>query len=397
MITKATTLLVGLSSLLGLWLPAQTLLPVKQAPLPEATERLLLPDSVLRGQPRTTESVLDLVVPWMLDDRVTRRRQRHVGPLGWMAQRFWGRYWQILDSTKRKYVGTISRPFKIYEGFADEYDLNIFLMPHLPRYVDMAWNGFQVALRRPRSEKHFRFDRPDYECPAELAYQDRGYLTIECEGTPYAPLRDRLAEVFLPMASGPHDLEQWPITGTKNASFGLYGTWCMDCNHNCRPEIHPFEWLWWLDLSADRPGGPRAKSWMIGVLRDGSRRFEDWSPGPRTGTLAIPVAIPKDAPAVRIELEHLAFDSLAPLPEAALAVPADAFSATGNHEFTLVERQIPIQVSFSGSNPQNQIKVWWSDLQHDPRTGTTMGYLNLALSVNNVYAGRLTVDFAPLN
>ena len=124
--------------------------------LPAASSLLLQPDTALRGQIRETEAVLDLVEAWMTDSIVEVRRQRLLGFGGWMAQRFGSRYWEIMDTAKRKYVGTASRRMKIYDGISAEYDINVFLMPHMPQYIEMAREGFEKGLERPRGKKGFR-------------------------------------------------------------------------------------------------------------------------------------------------------------------------------------------------------------------------------------------------
>lgn len=367
--------------------------------LPAGTEKLMLPDAELRGKVIETEMAIDLVQAWMADSLLEQRRQRLAGFGGWMAQRLGSRYWQYLNPTKQKYVGTMSRPFKMYDGMGDEYDINIFLMPHLSPYMEMARAGFDEARSRPRPEGPFRFDEPEgYPCPEGLKYEDKGYVTIECEGTPNQAFHEQLTENFLPMGKGPHPMESWPQVGTEYASFGMYGAWCMDCNHNCRPEIHPFEWLWWLDLSEDRPGGPNAKSWMIGVFCDNSRRFKDWSPSPLSGVVSMPVALPAGARVCTVKLEHLFFDGFLPENLASLNLPANTISGTpGATNFVSQSTEggstLQIELEVAGESAGEGMKLWWSDFSEDASNGQRLGYLNIALSVGSLYGGRLTVDY----
>ena len=365
--------------------------------LPFASPYLLLPDSQLKAEVARTEAVLDMVQAWMSDSLVEAKRQRHLGFGGWLAQRLGSRYWEVLDRKKHKYIGTCSRPFKVYKGFADEYDMNIFLLPHLPEYISTAKSAFEAGRKRPRGDNAFRFDKPDYACPKDLEFEDRGYITIECEGTPAEAYRAELAEVFLPMAVGPHSLGKHPNFGTKYPSFGMYGTWCLDCNHNCRPEVHPIEWLWWLDMSADRPGSVNAKSWMIGAFRDGSGRMEDWSPGPLAGVISIPIALPAQAKTCEVILEHLIFDHFQPEKMLALGLPESALPAeTGVQKYSLIRPQgkpVAVRVNITGKNPGDGMRIWWSDFRQEKSSGTLIGQLNIATAVENIYAGRLTVDY----
>jgi hypothetical protein len=385
---------------LALGLKAQDKLVIRQVEkLPEGVEKLLLPDDDLRGKVVETEMALDLVDAWMADSVLEERRQRLAGFGGWMAQRFASRYWQYFNPTKQKYVGSMSRPFKLYDGMGDEYDINIFLMPHLSPYVEMARAGFDEARSRPRAEGPFRFDEPEgFPCPEELKYEGKGYITIECEGTPNRQFHEQMTAGFLPMGKGEHDLGKWPQVGTEYASFGMYGAWCMDCNHNCRPEIHPFEWLWWLDLSEDRPGGPNAKSWMIGVFADDSRRFKDWSHRPKTGIMSVPVALPSDAKVCTVNLEHLFFDEFEMEGLAALNLPPNTLAASPGTKKYLSgssesKSNLEIELTIEGEETGEGMQLWWSEFTEDAKTGQRLGYLNIALSVESIYGGRLTVDY----
>lgn len=386
--------------LAGTGLMAQEKIALKKVErLPAGVEKLLMPDAELRGKVVETEMAIDLVQAWMADSLLEKTRQRLAGFGGWMAQKLGSRYWEYLNPAKQKYVGTMSRPFKIYDGMGDEYDINIFLMPHLAPYVKMARAGFDEANNRPRAEGPFRFDEPeDYPCPGELKYKDKGYITIECEGTPNQEFHQKLTDAFLPMGKGAHDLGTWPQVGTQYASFGMYGAWCMDCNHNCRPEIHPFEWLWWLDLSEDRPGGHNAKSWMIGVFCDNSRRFRDWSPTPMSGVMSVPVALPAGATVCTVKLEHLFFDGLLPDNLAALGLPANTKPGSpGTSKFVSRSAEnvaaLELELEVAGEDAGAGMQLWWSDFEEDASTGQRLGYLNIALSVGSIYGGRLTVDY----
>ena len=173
--------------------------------------------------------------------------------------------------------------------------------------------------------------------------------------------------------------------------MGIYGPWVMDCNHNCRPEIHPIEWMWWLDFSAERPGSPQAKSWMIGLLYDDSKRFRDWTPSPITGQISIPVAFPSGSKAVTAKIEHLVIDSL--MPDTFLKgmqVPEQAFWE--NRDIVL-GGQTTLKVTQEGDLPGEAFRWWWGDFYSDPDKGLTFGVLNIAVSAEKIYTGRVTVDF----
>lgn len=377
---------------LPLGLMAQKTIEVTQQALaPASVLHLLEPDVNWKKDVETVESVLDLADAWTTDSVLVDKRQYLSGGWGKLGKRL-NRYWEYLSPQKQKYVATCSRPYKVYDGLAKEVDMNIFLMPHLSTYIEMVRGGFNAAFQVGRSERHYRYDQPDYPCPEELRFGDLGYLTVECEGTPHVDYRDSLAAVFIPTGEGKHYLSEHGNFGVKYPSMGLYGPWVMDCNHNCRPEIHPIDWMWWLDLSEDRPGSEKAKSWMIGLVRDGSERFDTWSPSPITGAIRVPVAFPMDAPAAHIELETLV---ASPLDADALSEKLSGLEGeqgSANYRLKGMGNQgIDLEVRF----PEPGEGLLWnlSEFQYDAQNRVVWGYLELYVSAQELYTARVTVDF----
>lgn len=373
---------------------AQTNLQVSGTrPAPEVFQFLVAPDGLMKEDQAIVESVLDQVEAWTVDSILIKERQHLSGIYG-VVGRMMARYWQKLDNHKRKYIGTCSRAFKVYEGFAKEVDMNIFLMPHLEKYVDMARGGFDAAFEKGRTEKAYRYDNPDYPSAEKLKFKDLGYLTVECEGTPADGYLEQLAEVFIPTAKGKHDLKENGNFGVKYPSFGLYGPWVMDCNHNCRPEIHPIEWMWWLDMSKDRPGGENAKSWMVGMMRDDSKRFRDWVPTPVTGQISIPIAFPTGSKSVSINIQHLVVDTLFDnVLQEKLSLPNASFRGEkATHSFQ-IGSETALEVKLEGDLPGEGFRWWTGDFYSDPAKKMTFGELNIAVSAAKLYTGRITVDF----
>ena len=395
---KSFALLAALLFLTSHHSGAQTVIQVPEGNgAPEVARFLVEPDKMMKGDVQLVEQVLDLVDAWTTDSTVVESRQHLSGIYGFVGKIF-ARYWEKLDDKKRKYIGTSSRYFKIYDGLAKEVDMNIFLMPHLPHYVEMVRAGFDQAFERGRSEKPYRYDNPPYPTPEALKFKGLGYLTVECEATPHADYREAMAEAFIPTAEGAYQLSEHGNFGVKYPSVGLYGPWVMDCNHNCRPEIHPMDWMWWLDFSEDRPGGPNAKSWMLGLIRDASQRFEDWSPGPISGYISFPVAIPDHSSTATILLDHLVFDKFVPeaTAERFPGLSATLTGADGAHVFQLqgdFPNDIALQVKLSGGADPNGLKVWTGNWQHDAEKGLIYGSLQIVTSVEYLYTARLTVDF----
>lgn len=374
----------------------QTIIPyTENGTVPEIARFLTAPDEVMAKDQVVIESVLDLVEVWTVDSTIAKEKQHLTGIYG-IVGRMLARYWQKLDSKKRKYIGSCSRPYKVYDGFAKEVDMNIFLMPHLDPYIDMVLEAYDAAFAVGRNEGGYRIDNPEYPSPERLKYKDQGYFSIECEGTPALGYREELAEVFIPTSEGSYELGEKPNFGVENPSFGLYGPWVMDCNHNCRPELHPMEWMWWLDLSQDHPGGENAKSWMVGLMVDDSHRFDDWTLSPITGEITLPVVFPSNAERVTVSIEHLVVDTLfeAGLLEKIVVPAASLKGQEMETQFRLGGTDGTLcSLSFSGELPGGGFRCWWGDLMTDQEKGLTFGELKIAVSAAKLYTGRITVDF----
>jgi hypothetical protein len=379
-----------------LWVCCFCLLPLVSQAQREAYDLLMKPDAELRGDVLQTEATIDLVDAWVVDSIIDKRKQRLKGFGGWIAQRTWARYWLYFTDRKQKYVGSSSRPYHIYDGMADEMDINIFIMPHLTPYILMVRAGFDRARERPRPDKGFRFDAPEgFPLPPELKVDDLGYLTVECEVTPPQAFADTLEKMFAPMRKGNYRLDTISNFGTQHASFGMTGPWCMDCNHNCRPEIHPMEWIWWRDMSKDRPGSPNAKSWMASLMVDGSNRFKDWTPSPITGEIAIPFALPPTAKGMRVNLLHIASD---PTENDSLFVPENAIQS-GDTTFSF---RLDYQPTDGHPAPTCKVQIsrgwpsqgtrYWIDTVSEVEGGGLIGYFHVATSVTSLMAFRLTFD-----
>lgn len=365
---------------------------------PKAFRDLVLPvDSFISDIPRR-EQILDLVQVWSADSVITKARQRHKIPVAGALGSLFGANWRFIDAHKKKYIGTNSRSFKVFRGVAGEVDLNIFLTPHLAPYVRMVKDAYEETAPGKRQIKHWRRDQPPYSCAEELNTGEGKYLTVECECTPLASHREELQEKFLPTAPGSHPLQEHPNFGVKYPSMGTYGVWCYDCNHSCRPEIHPFEWIWWNDLSREHhnylPGG---RIWYFAAMRDDTRRFNDWSPGPLKGGIAIPFYLPPQTELLSANLQLISHDEFAPedFPGEPLFLEKSA---------PVLKRSQKLSLPLSGEGPQRVIefrsdkdlpaeavRIQLLDVRHDPETGEVWGRLELRLSVESLLAAKLTL------
>lgn len=365
----------------------------------DAWALLAMPDSSLRKDIVGTERVIDLVEAWVADSVVTKEKQRLNGFGGWFIQKTWARYWSYFDAHKQKYVGSMSRNYHVFDGPSDELDINIFVMPHLPRYIEMVRTGFDRADARNRPDGGFRIDTPpNYPLPEELYFekahdQGKGYLTIECEVTPPLALLDQLHHSMFPVLEGDYDLDTVRYFGTRYPSVGMTGVWCMDCNHNCRPEIHPMEWLWWLDLSKESVGTAEARTWMVTLMVDGSRRFKDWTPSPATGEIAIPIYVPFGH-VLNLSLEKIVADPSAT--DMSTIVPTGAY-ASGDTTFVVPYFQetanhpaLKVELRTLGGWPQRGVRYWLSEVK--ATEDGYRGFLHVAASVQSILAMRVRVD-----
>jgi hypothetical protein len=348
-------------------------------------------DSLLRKDIVGTEEVIDLVLPWVTDSVVEAPRERLKGFGGWIAQRTWSRYWEYYTSHKQKYVGTSSHEYHVFNGPGDEMDINIFLMPHLKRYVSMVKLGFDASVGRGRNDKGYRFHQPEgYPLPEELKYQDRGYLSVECEVTPPQQFAELLNKDFFPTNEGVYVIDSLSNFGTKYPTVGMTGVWCMDCNHNCRPEIHPFEWLWWLDMSDSRPGSSYAKSWMVALMVDDSHRFKNWSLSPLSGEIAIPFVVPSVSRSILVDLHNVGGNPVDDI--GGIQVSEDMFQS-GDTSFVIpisASPELNVDMRTTGNWPRAGTRYWISDLRPGPLGWT--GYVHVATTVQNLLALRVTID-----
>ena len=381
-------LIAALSFVFPLVAQVRSLPLAASAALPPAALSLSGTPAQVKGQVKPTEAILDLVRAYNHDSVLHTRKQRHNGLLGWTMHRGFARFWEYRDTVKRTYIGSSSRDLVIWDGIKKEMDINVFLMPSLPAYVAMARAAFDAALERGRPEEHYRLDRPPFTPDEALRHHDRGYITIECEVTPPEASRAAFSERFFPMTPGSHRFEDDPRFGVQSPSIGLYGAWCLDCNHNCRPEVHPIEWMWWLDMSPDDPAHPDDWQWMIGLVRDGTERFEDWSAAPLQGRIAIPIAIPAGASAYAVRLQALAQQGLRPL-----GTPADG-AATSLTDQTLDYRVGPdgcaLSLQLVGLPGTEHVRCQLSPFTRDPATGILLGYLHIAADTDALLALRMT-------
>jgi len=355
---------------------------------------LLNEKDTIRQDSVLNERLLDLVKVHLTDSVLTRKTQRHQ-LFGAALIRLFGFRWETITWRKEKYIGTSIKPIRVQgEEKYTEFDINFDLVPHLPRYIDLAWLGRQ---RQKEIGKHSR--KTDYSVPPFISPDSSPSLRpykLHCELTPLRQYRPMLNEYFYPTIRG-NRLKQHVNFGETFPSIGLYGPFVSDCNHGCHPEIHPYEWIWWLNVNPamDRP---RLKSWLLGLFREGSNRMPRWSPKPRTGAIALPFIFPANAGRPEILIEHLVFgpfDEEALLEKIALPAIARPFDFRKKMIEVEIPGQPPIAIRLSTNNPLSGPGIYWwiGEVNFDVEKGLVSGYLHIALSVEDLYTARVTFAY----
>lgn len=273
----------------------------------ESYQALLLPDSVLRGQVMLNESCLNLIDVKLQDQTLVRKFERHQVIGGGIAKLL-GFRWLQISTEKQKFIGTLRNDLRVPgDPFLSEADLNWDLVPHLRTYIDMVSYGYQVQKEIGRGKKEKDYSVAPYVYPEKG--DDLYKYKLHCEHTPAKDYRFMLDALFFPCIR-PSGLANHDNFGEEYPSVGMYGPFVSDCNHKCHPELHPYEWIWWLNLNPERKNQDRSKEWLIGMLKEGSNRFPKWSKSPRVGIIKIPFIFEAGSDSLNITVTPLIFNCL---------------------------------------------------------------------------------------
>jgi hypothetical protein len=252
---------------------------------------LLLQNSQISANDTINEEILDLVEPQLTDSVVSRRKQHHrLFMVGWMIHAFGGYNWRTVDKHKQKFVGTSKHAGRSGEIEYTEYDIKFHLQFHLNKYLHKNFEAYDLQKKYHRQDVR-PSHRTNYKVPPFV--RDTNDISIKqyglgCELTPPHPYIAPLHYLFFPTLPKGGGLKEHANFGDDHPSLGVYGTWCLDCNHNCHPEMHPYEWIWWLNVNDDDMNTD--KTWLVGLFHEGSNRFKNWSKNPMTGSIKIPFA-----------------------------------------------------------------------------------------------------------
>lgn len=340
------------------------------------------------------EKLIDLVEVNERDPKVPTWYTTHQGGgFGWFI-RMIGYWWQAVDKHRYKFVGTAKGGVSLpEEDQLTEHDINFNLVPHLDKYLNFVYRG------RTEQRKHkYNFKRARHADVTKPPYVEPTVTTAEaydlhCELTPPKRLRDSLNSLFYPCLPGPN-LGEHPNFCDAHPTVGMYGVFVLDCNHSCHPEIHPYEWLWWLDLGT-KGGEVDPKAWMFGFMKESSDRFVLWTRAPRVGSISIPFLFKTSEVNSSLNIQHLVTGKFMQHGLKKLkSVPAE--TNTFNFTDSVVQMQLPdgqmfpLQLHSSKPVRSQALRWWFSNVQTDANKEWIWGNLNIAVSVRNAYAARVT-------
>ena len=369
-----------------------------------AFQKLLLSNQQIEDNDTINEEILDLVTPIVNDSILSRRREHHqLFLVGWFIHAFGGYGWRAVDMKKQKIVGTVEGEGRSGEEQYTEYDINFNLYFHLRTYLFKAFQGVDKQAKIHRQDirssvmpkKHRPTNYKSAPFIRDTSHLDLMQYRVHCELTPQREYRPMLHDYFYPTIPG-INIDRHPNFMSRNPSMGFYGASCVDCNHNCHPEIHPYEWIWWMNL---HNGSAKDKTWVIGLLKDGSNRFHHWSHNPKTGKVSIPFAFDiKDRAAVDrvFTIEPLVYnrfieDNMSTLNLPQTLIAPDKALQTIN--FTDDKgASYPVTLAFKKTLDTKGLKYWFSELNWDAQNHILSGFINMATSVTDLYTMKITVS-----
>lgn len=349
-------------------------------------------DSIM-ASPVKREYVTGLVKVGLTDSILPTKTSTHQTRIfNWVLRTFAGLRWRSIDGHKRAIVGTMkggmSSPSK---DFFTEYDITFQTFQHTPQFQSLVKIAYQTQYYKMPKGRNFLLKKRKL-FPDTLSSPDAlSKLRIHPEHTPLKKNRQVLNEKFLPCLPGT-SIENHPAWGVENPTVGVYGAFVLDGNHRGSPEIHPYEWLWFMD---HKPQPAHTVKWYAGLLREGSNRFLRWSKKPRVGFISIPFVfdITNDTNIIRVE--HLVQGEFKPeaLSKLGSFVPsiANAFedyklltfpNADDNSNYTIKVFSTPLKTD---------AVRWW--LTVEGQAGKQVwGYITIAVAVDDAYCFSVTTE-----
>ena len=362
----------------------------------KAFKDLLLSNAAIEDNDTLNEGILDLVQPMVLDSVLGRKKEHHqLFLVGWLIHAFGDYNWRAVSMTKEKFVGTVKNDARSGEEEFTEYDINFDLNFHLKPYLNRVFKSY---------DRQRAYHRQDFRPSHKTNYDGTPFVRdtndidlkryrLHCEMTPPRAFRVQLHYLFFPTQPG-LSLHEHPNFGTDHPTMGFYGASCLDCNHNCHPELHPYEWTWWLNLHGS---DPIAKTWLLGLFCEGSNRFRHWSHEPKVGKIAIPFAFvikENNAATPTITIEHLVFNKFVNHELKKLNIEDTTFDSKLETRVVNFDDnhggKYNVNILFKSILLTEDLKYWFSDLNWDAQNRILSGYMNLATSVKELYTSKIT-------
>lgn len=353
---------------------------------------LTMPDSV-RNNVILNEQLVSMVQVSMADTLVPTRTQTHqTRVFNWALRTLAGLRWRSIEFKKYKLVGQARNGIGAggKEHFT-EYDVTFNLFAHLPEYQNVVLLGYKEQATQLKGRNHqlkkYKFDVDT------LKATDMVNWRVHPEVTPNRKFRDSLEKYVYPVTqksnTGNH-----PNFNNPQPVVGVYGPFVLDCNHSCGPEIHPYEWVWWLDVnySQRNPGKIR---WVACLFKEGSNRFERWTKGPRVGYIAFPFAFKAGNGDKQIQVNPLVLGSTNPTALAKHSYLQDTtqkayrFATTPQTYVGGIGELSAIKL-VSNKNVDSGATYWIDNVK--VKNGYQMGYIHLALSTDDVFAVEVIIE-----
>ncbi len=347
---------------------------------------LAKPNATIDQNDTINESMVDLLECHVVDSIVHMRKQRHRF-LGFATEllKWSGYYWYSINFRKEKFVGTVMRTSVYSKKAFKEHDVNFDVVPHLPQYLELAYNARMKQTVTGRGKKITRGKTgvAPYIHPS-LAKHAEAYR-IHCECTPPDKVHRKLLDSLFYPTSELTEHQDHPNMNNHKPSIGVYGTYILDCNHTCHPEIHPYEWIWWLDTKHQ---SEYQKRWFVGLMRDHSERLRGWQKGPRVGTVKIPFVVNVNQDTASIVLTNLVSNGFKDKYQALLEPSMTILDQNDLHlqTFSTSSKSITVRLQVENAESQKQnVGFAYEDLSYDPELNLLSGYLKVQAAVYNVY------------
>ncbi len=333
------------------------------------------------------ELILDLVEAEVVDSVISRKRQHHkLGPLGSIITIF-GYNWRAFSMQKEKVVGTLVRHRRSSEVQFTEYDIIFDMNFHLPAYQNRILEMYDQQVEYDRQD-HRKDHKTDYS-KAPYVYHvdsiDYEPYFLHCELTPEYDYLDSLNTEFFYTRRGAGGVKDHKNFETNHPSMGFYGLLCHDCNHNCKPEMHPYEWMWWLKCTEE--DSTTTREWNIGLFHEASNRMKKWSDNPKTGQIAIPFVFrPSDS--MIIELNNTIAGKYVSLDKS----PENSFDGSESNRKIIAKGnnvKKVFKLKFRNPNRTKAIRYWFSKLNYDNANDIISGYFCFELSVEDLSVSRI--------